>query len=235
MTEREMEDLLWGWPERFLGEPLKQFRRQPSTDIVRPDLIFETRIEQLLVIEIKKGTVERDAIGQIYDYFGALKQEFSGRSIELMLVGEEILPERRIALDRLHIEWREIPLKRFRAIARAVGYTVESEKGLHGSGDFSEFGSEFGMVAVIYGDDGNGGKTYSPGEFLAVVREIVDHNRLDVEFFYPLEDKEPSERLTLVLDREGEWRDFVYDAPISIDFQPTPVMLETLKRYMRGD
>jgi hypothetical protein len=40
------------------------------------------------------------------------------------------------------------------------------------------------------------------------------------------------ERLTLVLDREGEWSDSAYDAPISIDFHPTLVKIETLKRYM---
>jgi hypothetical protein len=232
MTEHEMEDLLWGWPERFLDEPLKPFRRQPHTDICRPDLIFETRIGQLLVVEIKKGSVGRDAIGQICDYFGALKQEFPGRSVELMLVGGEIHSERKIALDQLHLEWREIPLRRFRAVAREVGYIVESEMGLHGSGDFTEFGGGFGMIAATYGDDGNRGEIYQPGEFLAVIREIVDHNRLDVEFFYAPADEEPPECLTLVLDRQGEWRDFAYDAPISIDFQPTTVKVETLKRYM---
>ncbi len=44
MLEREMEDLLWSYHERLLGEPLKQFRRQPHTEIGRPDLIFETRL-----------------------------------------------------------------------------------------------------------------------------------------------------------------------------------------------
>jgi hypothetical protein len=46
------------------------------TDVGRPDLIFETRTGQLLVVEIKKGTASREVIGQVYDYFGALKQEF---------------------------------------------------------------------------------------------------------------------------------------------------------------
>jgi hypothetical protein len=29
MTEREMEDLLWDYPEKFLNEPLKHFQSQP--------------------------------------------------------------------------------------------------------------------------------------------------------------------------------------------------------------
>src|SRR5579871_2718222 len=122
MTEREMEDLLWGYPDQFLGEPLKQFRRQPRTEIGRPDLIFETRVGQLLVVEIKKGTAEREVIGQVYDYFGALKQEFPLRSVELMVIAGDVPKERRIALEHLHIGWREIAIRQFRAVARAVGY-----------------------------------------------------------------------------------------------------------------
>jgi hypothetical protein len=40
VTEREMEDLLWQYPERFLNEPLNQFRRQPCAPVGRADLIF---------------------------------------------------------------------------------------------------------------------------------------------------------------------------------------------------
>ena len=44
MTEREMEDLLWEHPEKFLNEPLKQFQRQPASSVGRADLIFLDRI-----------------------------------------------------------------------------------------------------------------------------------------------------------------------------------------------
>lgn len=66
MTEKE--DLLWNHPEKFLNEPLTQFRRQPSSAVGRADLIFEDRIGRLLIIELKKGTLERGAIPQLVDY-----------------------------------------------------------------------------------------------------------------------------------------------------------------------
>ena len=148
MTEREMEHLLWNYPERFLGEPLKQFRRQPSTEVGRPDLIFETSVGQLLVVEIKKAAVQREIIGQLFDYYGALKREFPLRSVEVMVIADCVPPERRIALEHLHIGWREIPLKQFRTVARAVEYVMDSERSLHGAGDIGDFGA----VEVDYGE-----------------------------------------------------------------------------------
>jgi hypothetical protein len=44
MIEKEMQDLLWQYPEKFLNETLKQFQRQPSSPVGRADLIFEDRI-----------------------------------------------------------------------------------------------------------------------------------------------------------------------------------------------
>jgi hypothetical protein len=219
MRESEMEDLLWSHPERFLAEPLKQFRRQPHTEIGRPDLIFETRLDQLLLVEIKKGTAEREVIGQIYDYFGALKREFPLRSVELVVIATSIPAERKIALERLHIEWHEIPIKQFRTVARAVGYTIESEKALSGAGDIGDFG----VVEVDYGE---GNDFCDPGKWLAVVRDI-DENRLDVEYFY--DDDEP-EFATLVKDRQGNWLDYNHDVTVTINFRPTPKRIEDFRR-----
>ena len=59
MTEREMEDLLWNYPERFLSEPLRQYRRQPaSKDIGRADLVFKDASDEFVIMELKKGMLE---------------------------------------------------------------------------------------------------------------------------------------------------------------------------------
>jgi hypothetical protein len=50
MTEREMEDLLWTFPDKFLNEPLTQFRRQPVSQVGRADLVFKDRLGRLLVL-----------------------------------------------------------------------------------------------------------------------------------------------------------------------------------------
>src|ERR1700733_3576634 len=140
MTEHEMEDLLWEAPERFLGEALRPFRRQDTYDVGRSDLIFEDKRGTLLIVEIKKD-VERAAVGQLCDYFGALKHQFPLRPIELILVANEILDQRRMALERQGVECWQIPQTRFRAVARDVGYVIESEMDLIGSGDVGEFGA----------------------------------------------------------------------------------------------
>lgn len=93
-----------------------------------------------MLVELKKGIAEREVIGQIYDYFGALKREFPHRSVELMVVATSIPRERRIALESLNVECREMSTRQFRNVARAVGYTIESEKALYGAGDIGDFG-----------------------------------------------------------------------------------------------
>jgi hypothetical protein len=127
VTEREMEDLLWQHPEKFLNEPLKQFERQPASAVGRADLVFEDRIGRLIVIELKRDTLERGAITQLVDYFGMLKGKYPGRAVELMVIASRIPPERRIACEQYDIEAREIPQKRFRDVAGEVGYTFKSE------------------------------------------------------------------------------------------------------------
>jgi hypothetical protein len=45
MIEREMQELLWRYPERLLNEPLQQFAWETSSDVGRADLVFEDRME----------------------------------------------------------------------------------------------------------------------------------------------------------------------------------------------
>jgi hypothetical protein len=127
MTEREMEDLVWGHPEKFLNEPLKQFQRQPASAVGRADLIFLDRIGRLVVIELKRDTLERGAVPQIIDYFGMLKSRFPDKSVELMIIANRIPPERRLASEQFHIEAVEISQKKFRDVAEEVGYVFGSE------------------------------------------------------------------------------------------------------------
>jgi hypothetical protein len=220
MTEREMEDLLWKYPERLLGEALTKIDRQRETDGGRPDLIFETRVGQFLVVEIKKGTVQREVIGQVYDYLLALKREFPTRAVELMVVANDIPLQRRVALEHLNIEWREIPVRRFRAVARELGCEFESEKALRGAGDIGDLGA----VEVNYGDAPPDGIV--PGKFLAVEEDQGD-NQIVVKYYY---DDDETESVTLFRDDKGMWRDYNYDVPVSINFKPSAANIEELRR-----
>ena len=123
-----MEDLLWNHPDKLLNEQLRQFRRQPSSRIGRADLVFKDRLDRFIVIEIKRGTLPRDAIAQLHDYYGMLKEEFPDRPVELMAVANDIPKERRLACEQYNIEPREISQKRFRDVANEVGYSFQSEQ-----------------------------------------------------------------------------------------------------------
>jgi RecB family endonuclease NucS len=84
MTEHDMEELLWKYPDRLLNEPLEPFRKQPSSQVGRADLIFKDPLVRFLVVEIKKGVLPRRAVNQLVDYYGMLKREFQNESVELM-------------------------------------------------------------------------------------------------------------------------------------------------------
>jgi hypothetical protein len=130
MVEREMQELLWQHPERFLNEPLKQVAWEASSDVGRADLVFEDRHGRLLIIEVKRGKLPRGAIDQLLDYFGMMKQKFPNRPVELMVVANSIPSERRLTCESRDIECREISEKTFRDVALEVAYTFTSETNL---------------------------------------------------------------------------------------------------------
>ena len=127
MTEREMEDLLWNFPELLLNEPLTRHKRQQSTNVGRSDLIFRDKFGRLLIVELKKGVLPRGALYQLEDYFGAVKLQYPETPVEKMVVANSIPPERKIACEQYYIECREIPEIKFRDVAAQVGYVFQSE------------------------------------------------------------------------------------------------------------
>lgn len=140
MTEHDMEELLWKYPDKFLHEPLEPFRRQPSSQVGRADLIFKDRLGRFLVVEIKKGVLPRGAVNQLVDYYGMLKREFQSESVELMAVANSIPEDRAIACLKYDIEPREISEKRFADVAREVGYELDPDGAKPGSLQISNVG-----------------------------------------------------------------------------------------------
>jgi hypothetical protein len=130
MVEKEMQELLWRYPERFLNEPLERFNWEISSDVGRADLVFEDRHGRLLIIEVKRGKLPRGAIDQLLDYFGMMKLKFSQKPVELMVVANVIPPERQLTCESRDIECRAISEKTFREVAADVGYTFASESNM---------------------------------------------------------------------------------------------------------
>jgi RecB family endonuclease NucS len=108
MIEREMQELLWRYPERFLNEPLQQFAWEFPSPIGRADLVFEDRHGRLLIIEVKRGKLPRGAIDRLLDYFGMIKLKFPEKPVEMMVVANVIPPERQLTCESREIECRSI-------------------------------------------------------------------------------------------------------------------------------
>ena len=108
LSEKQMEDLIAGNPERFIKPGLKLIERQAYRSGRRFDLLFQDKFGRLLLVEIKKGLITRDAVGQLMEYYGLLKQN-EQVPIELMLIGNIIPAERRSALEHAGVVVKEIP------------------------------------------------------------------------------------------------------------------------------
>ncbi len=128
MIEREMQELLWLYPERLLNEPLKQFAWEVASAVGRADLVFEDKHGRLLIIEVKHGKLPRGAIDQLLDYFGMMKQQFPHKAVEMMVVANAIPGERRLTCESRDIECREISERTFREVANEFGYRFASEE-----------------------------------------------------------------------------------------------------------
>jgi hypothetical protein len=90
--------------------------------------VFTDSLGRLLVVEIKKGILSRDAIAQILDHFGSMKFQHADKVVEMMVIANQIPPERKATLANYNIEWREITEQRIREVAAEKGYNFQSEQ-----------------------------------------------------------------------------------------------------------
>lgn len=112
--EKVMEDLIAAYPERYLGESgLKLLDRQLKVGPYRFDLIFQDRTGAKLIVEIQKGTLDREHTYKILDYYDEYKERNPKEFVEVMLVANIIPAERKHRLAARGISFREIPLSEF--------------------------------------------------------------------------------------------------------------------------
>ena len=106
MYESDLEAIILKYPQ-ILEEGLEHGQRQVPLGGKRADLIFQDSQGKRLVIELKMGTVKREHVGQLIEYFGTLLKEQRG-AIRAMLVGVHVPLSLQAALDHFGIEWKEI-------------------------------------------------------------------------------------------------------------------------------
>jgi hypothetical protein len=93
----------------------------------RADIIFKDKYDRTIIIEVKRGILSRDASGQILEYYGLLKQENPETIIELILCANVIPPERKIFLENVGIECKELGVGLIAKIAKKYSYKFLDE------------------------------------------------------------------------------------------------------------
>lgn len=139
MNEADMERLIRDYPAEFFDESLKLISSQEAFPSGITDLIFEDAQGDLLVLELKRGILQREHIAQLIDYLGDVEDRYSGHNVELMVVANVIPQQRRTKLERLGVTFKEIPEFTFREIAKKHGISL-SEGMQSGSGRSSSSG-----------------------------------------------------------------------------------------------
>ena len=110
ILEKDMENLIIENSQKYLDEPdLKLISRQYSIGNYRFDLLFEDRHGAKLIVEIQRGTLDRNHTYKIFDYFDEFKTQHPHEFIELMIVANKITRERRDRLKSHGVSFKEIP------------------------------------------------------------------------------------------------------------------------------
>ncbi len=114
LTEKDMEDAVAKDPERYLGEAsLKLISRQHHIGSYVFDLLFEDRHGGRLIVELQRGTRDRVHTYKILDYYHEYKSSHPREFVDLMVVANQIPPERKQRLTDSGIAFREIPVSEF--------------------------------------------------------------------------------------------------------------------------
>jgi len=131
MLEKDIENLLAKYPNEFFPDHNLRFvGQQVKLGTYYADVVFENPKGEMIIIEIKRGILRREAIGQIIEYYGMLKQKEPNKNILLYLVANVIPKETTVFLkERLGIEFVEIPASKIREVAGRHSYHfLDAEK-----------------------------------------------------------------------------------------------------------
>lgn len=128
MLEKDIENLIARYPEEFFpNSGFKLIGQQVKLGSCFADILFEDKYNRTIIVEIKRGILSRDASGQIIEYYGLLKQQDPNKIIELILCANIIPNERRVFLEKVGIECKELGLALIANIAKQNNYKFLDE------------------------------------------------------------------------------------------------------------
>lgn len=106
LSEKEIEDILVLHPE-LIETGLTLLDRQAQLESRRTDLTFSDKEGNILLIELKKGSVSLDNVFQIKDYMMRLQSTLK-KPIRGMLIGQSLSDDIKKICKKESIEWKEI-------------------------------------------------------------------------------------------------------------------------------
>jgi len=128
MLEKDIENLIAKYPlEFFPKEHLILKGQQVNIGRCYADIIFTDKFDRLIILEIKRGILTREASGQIMEYYGLLKEQYPNKAIELILCANTIPLERRRFLENVGIECKELGISLIQEVAKKYNYKFLDE------------------------------------------------------------------------------------------------------------
>ena len=123
MLEKDIENLIAQHPSDFFPkENFKLLGQQYTLKNRRIDVLFEDTYGRYIIVEVKRGVLSREASGQIIEYYGLLKEDNPDKSIELVLCANVIPNERRMFLENVGIDCKELSVSLMTDIAKKNNY-----------------------------------------------------------------------------------------------------------------
>jgi len=123
MLEKDVENLIAQNPDEiFPGEGFKLIKQQYTAEGKRIDILFEDKHNRKIIVEVKRGILSREASGQVAEYCGLLKSQNKSEYYELVLCANVIPRERKLFLENIGIECKELGIAFVSKLAARVDY-----------------------------------------------------------------------------------------------------------------
>lgn len=129
MLEKDIENLLVNYPEEFFpGENFQLVGQQVNVEGKRIDVLFKDKVGRQVIVEVKRGILSREASGQVAEYYGLLKSKNVADFYEMILCANVIPKERKVFLEHIGIECKEVGISFITELASKYDYTFLDDK-----------------------------------------------------------------------------------------------------------
>tara|TARA_Y100000310_G_scaffold275692_1_gene292361 strand:+ start:264 stop:1160 length:897 start_codon:yes stop_codon:yes gene_type:complete len=154
MLEKDIENLIAQHPDEvFPKQDFELIAQQYSIEGKRIDILFRDRLNRKVIIEVKRGILNREASGQIGEYYGLLKSKNQTEFYEMILCANVIPKERRLFLESIGIECKELRISFILELAEKYNYTFIDDQSSFDSPSISSIDKVVSPVNSI--DDEN--------------------------------------------------------------------------------